>query len=238
MTSFKQFLAEESLCIKRYRNKLILKNLWVVPLFVVLCFLVFKAEYLMLIKEDFNALLEAMMSVVPIALIVSCVYFFMIAFALKPSIYTKQIEAATGWINLSAEEQEELGRDMLEVYPTERRVDFSIKHISANNTPAKFVCGQKFAYLCGLSPYAIFVKIDDISRMEMSEQEIELKRFRLIGKRKQKLNFYLVSFCLKNIEKENQDDVDVNFGFFNKELRDHAYSMLKEQMDKNNTKNE
>lgn len=233
MTDFEQFLQEESTTLKRYRNKVILKNLVVAPSFLIICFAIFKAESLIYAKEDFSVILDAIISVVPLALIISFVYLLLIAFALQPSNYIKKIQQATGWINLSEQEIEELGADMLAAYPTERKLDFFIKHISAKNTPAKFICGKKFAYLCGLTPYAIFVKLDDIERMEISQQELEIKRSRVLGKRRQMLTFYLVNFYLKNIEKENSDDIDVNFGFFDKAIRDSAYEMIASQIEEN-----
>ncbi len=230
MTKFEQFLTTEETEIKEYSKKVFVRNVFTVTPLVVIGLIAFKIIFPILYKMGTNVIIAAAIDGARMGLIISIVYTLVMVFLLRPTKYLNQIKAAVGLLNLSNDEVEALASDMLESSTTERKVDFVISHINAKNTPAKLICGERFAYLRGATPFATFVKIDDIKHIESTEEQIELVRRSSNSKITETKTLYLLYFYFKNRTDDDYDVADASFGFFEVGLRDNAYKMISEKM--------
>ncbi len=232
MTKFEQFLATEETEIKDYSKKVFVRNVLTVTPIVVIGLAAFKAIFPIFYKMDTSVIISAAIGGMRTGLIISIVYTLAMLLLLRPAKYLNQIKAAIDLLNLSDDEVEALADDMIESSTTDRKVDFVISHINAKNTPAKLICGESFAYLRGNTPYATFVKIADIKHLESTEEQVEFVRRSTNSRIKETRTLYLIYFYSKNREDENYDVADASFGLFDGSLRDNAYKMIAEKMDK------
>ncbi len=232
MTKFEEFMAGEEAEIKDYSKKVFVRNVLTVTPLVVIGLAAFSSVPLIFYKASTSVIISAAVGGMARGLAIGILYSLVMLFLLRRAKYLNQIKAAVGLLNLNDDEVEMLASDMLESSTADRKVDFVISHINAKNTPAKLICGQQFAYLRGNTPYATFVQISNISTIESTEEEIELVRRTTKTRIKEKRTLYLLYFYFKNRENDNTDIADASFGFFDEALRDKAYRMIAEKMDK------
>lgn len=232
MTKFEQFLAAEEVEIKDYSKKVFVRNVLTVTPLVIVGLAFFKAIFPILYKMGTSVVIAAAIDGARTGLIISIVYTLVMLLLLRPAKYINQIKAAVGLLNLNDDEAETLASDMLEASTTERKVDFVISHINAKNTPAKLICGQRFAYLRGSTPYATFVAIENIKHIESTEEEIKIVRRSSNSKITETKTLYLLYFYFESREDENYETADASFSFFDEALRDNAYKMIVEKMGK------
>lgn len=145
---------------------------------------------------------------------------------LRPSKYGKKIEKSVKKLGLSESEKDELATEMLEAYAREEKVisyQFSTPG-QGNSTPARFVLTPHYCFLEGSLPYSILVRLSDIRRIRLDEQE------RVCTKRgsKTKTTYYYTFYCINFYKNDGEKTPYEVMGFIEPDLRTRVLRLLEE----------
>lgn len=165
---------------------------------------------------------------------VVCGFFYLcLRFGLRKSKYRRLIRQAVDGLGLPPGEEDRLAAEMLAaVDDPKQRFCFEQNSMNAKGTPARFVLTPRYACLMGGYPYAIFVRLADISEIRpASEKKLETRRGAKT-RSTQILTLYTIGFYRRDRADRGlgpEDLPDEAMGFFSQRLRDQALEMLREQ---------
>lgn len=163
-----------------------------------------------------------------------CGFFYLcLRFGLRRSKYRRLIQKAVDGLGLPPGEEEQLAAEMLAaVDDTKRRFYFEMNSMNSKGTPARFVLTPHYACLMGGYPYAILVRLADLSEIRPGDEKKLETRRGAATRSANLLTLYTIGFYRRDRADRGlgpQDLPDEAMGFFSQRIRDHALEMLREQ---------
>lgn len=231
MNTYEKWLNSEKEWIGAYCKKTIRSSvLKVIPATLILLTVLFA----LLVLVNGNASSEEIIGGAAggffIGAIVSIFYLLFLLPGLSPKRYVKKIEKALKKCGLNDSEKEQLAQELLEAEADkEKTITFEMVGPKSNHTPARFVITPHYALLEGGYPYAIFIRLSDIARIEAAEEEKTTTTRSGNMKNYYRYTLYTIGFFRKDRAERGLSDnelPDEAMGFFDAEIRDHAMRLL------------
>lgn len=226
MNSYYQtWLQEEKRWIGAYGKKTMCRSiLQVVPATLIFLFLFFGAMACVN-GGGSTAFFTGAVGGLCVGIFVCGFYLLILLIGLGTGKYVKSIERSVKQLGMDEREKELLGQEMLNAQKSKDRViETALYTVKAKGVPVRFVITPHYAFLEGTSPYAILVRLSDVSRAEPEEEK---KMQTAYGSQMKTHEFY----TLHTIIFYKDGNVLNGMGFLQQELRDRALELIRGEME-------
>lgn len=143
----------------------------------------------------------------------------------------KGIQKTVRRYSMDTAEMEQLGREMLEAAKESGgHMDFLMSGPGSSDTPASILVSEHFIYMRGGSPLVNIVRRKDCTKICTGEEVKNMSRATGQTRRYYRFTLYTIDFFLRDREARGITDEslpDAAFGFFSRNLRDDAFTLVK-----------
>ena len=230
MVYYQQWLQEEKDWIGAYQKKIIrMSILQVVP--GVLIGLAALFGLLSVVGGD--DFLTGAFGGLMLGVFVCAVYLLFMIPALSPKRYVKKVKKAVKQLQMEEAEKQTLAREMLKASKDSACcISYEINGHGSKQTPARFRITPHYAFLEGSYPYAILVRLSDISQVVAEE---ETKTHTQHGAQIKTFEVFALHTILfyKTPRMSPSESAEYGMGFFDAGIRDKCYELILKQMEEN-----
>lgn len=231
--AFERWMAYEEEWIAGYRRKL-MRTTTHVTIPVVLVFLtLFMGGVSFVDRMSWEDALYGGLGGLLCGGVICGVVYLCLRFGLRTGKYRRLVEQAVETAGVTLPEREQLASEILAARDDPKaRIFFEMTGFGSNHTPARFVLTPHYAYLAGGYPYAILVRLGDLSEIRAGEEKKIATRRGGSTRSVHTFTVYTIGFYRRDRADRDlgpEDLPDEAMGFFSQRVRDEALGMLAER---------